>query len=332
MNKYICVECGAMNSYGFRDNVRKYEGEGYCFELPVKEAYCKKCGATIWVDELEKQISEKANMIIREQRNIISKEDIVSIVDKYNASQKFISRLLGWGEITLTRYISGGYTPNANNSKKLRDLENPYIVQDLLYKKLIETDGEIKNEKSYYKMQGRVIEEFELLENKYGKLYQVVDWFLAQSSYENPMTHLALQKLLYFSQSWYKALNGEWLFKEDCQAWLHGAVYIDVYQMFKKFRYSPLPQIDKESNLSDQEKKILNVVKEIYFDVYSAKGLEYICHREKPYINAFKNGDCIGKDIIKKEEIASYYEDIVNEYGISIDHTEKIKLYLKDIV
>lgn len=333
MSKAVCIECGAINDYEIRNGIREYEGEGYHFTLDVQEAVCRKCGSPIWIDEIENEISERANEIIRKQRGIISKEEIVSIVNKYNASQKFLSRILGWGEITLTRYITGGYTPNATNSHKLRELKNPYIVQDLLIKKCEETDGEIVKEKSFGKMQTKINEEIDILENK-EKIYQIVDWYLIQTTYENPMTHLALQKLLYFSQSWCKVLTGKWLFENDCQAWVHGAVYPEVYEQFKPFKYNPLPKVKKEIKLASQELQVLMFVKKFYFDVYNARGLENICHNELPYKEA-RNGCAdkeVGKRIIAKESIEKYYKEIVKQYNIRINEEKGIKEYLNQLV
>lgn len=60
-------------------------------------------------------------------------------------SQKLLSRLLGWGEITLTRYISGGYTPNAPNSEKLKSLKDPYVFQKLVNDNLEAEKVDVKN-------------------------------------------------------------------------------------------------------------------------------------------------------------------------------------------
>jgi putative zinc finger/helix-turn-helix YgiT family protein len=120
MEKVICFECGKTNDYELRKSKRKYKGDGYEFELDVEVPFCKNCGALITIEEIESEITKKANEKIRESRGIVKREEIIDILSKYNVSQKFLSRLLGWGEITLTRYISGGYTPNKVNSDKLK--------------------------------------------------------------------------------------------------------------------------------------------------------------------------------------------------------------------
>lgn len=334
MEKIICFNCETINEYEMRKVIRKYEGEGYSFELEVEVPFCTKCGKELVNETIEEDIREKANEIIRKQRDIISQGEILEILDKYSASQKFISRLLGWGDITLTRYITGNYTPNQENSNRLKSLLNPYVFQNLLNEKCISTNDEIKKEMSYKKAQNKVDDELLKLEHGNNKIFTVINWFLAQSSEELPITHLALEKLLYFVQSWSITLNGEWMFEDDCQAWVHGAVYPRVYEMFKGFGYQPLPKVNSEIRLSADDIKILNLVKTCYFDVYNAKTLEKICHLEEPYKEARKGylEEQVSQEIINKERIKNYYKMIAKTYNISLEDTSGVKEYLNQIL
>lgn len=255
---------------------------------------------------------------------IIKREEISVIISKYDASQKLLSRLLGWGEITLTRYMSGGYTPNAVNSDKLKSLRDPYVLQKIMNDKTEKEREDIGSPSSLIKLQLSVNRELEKMESKAGKIYQIVNWFLNQTSEDNPITHLALQKLLYFSQSWNKVWNGQWLFEDECEAWVHGAVYRNVYDEFKKFRYMPLPKVSTEVRLEEKEIEVLEFVKKYYFDIYSAKTLETICHLEQPYE--------LAKEILEKKDIETYYTRIAREYHISKDNQENIKGYLNALL
>lgn len=334
MEKIICLECGSANDYELRDSIRKYEGEDYNFSLNVKVPFCKKCGAPVVIEKIEKDISERANEKIRESRGIIKRQEINAILSKYNISQKALSRLLGWGEITLTRYISGGYTPNITNSNKLKSLSDPYVFQQLLNEKMEEGNIEFINENLQKKLQLSLNENIQEMEEKKGKIYKVVNWFLCQTTMEMPITHLALQKLLYFAQGWNRVWNREWLFENDCEAWVHGAVFRDVYDEFKKFKYNPLPGVNIDTQLSEKEIVVLQFVKKYYFDVYTAKSLEEICHLEEPYRRTRrgyqKNESC--ENIIPKENIYKYYSRIANEYGISETNPGAVRSYLSTLL
>lgn len=334
MDRVICFECGSVNDYELRNSIRKYEGENYSFTLKVKVPFCKKCGAPITIEKIEKEINEIANEKIRESRGIIKKEEIYDLLAKYDVSQKLLSKLLGWGEITLTRYISGGYTPNVSNSNKLKSLNDPYVFQQLIHERVKEDNVAFNNETLLKKLQVSINKNIVEMEKSKGKIYAVINWFLSQMTDEAPMTHLALQKLLYFAQGWNRVWNHEWLFETDCEAWVHGAVFRDVYDEFKKFSYNPLPKVEIETQLSKNELEVLNFVKIYYFDVYTAKSLEKICHLEEPYRLA-RNGyrdDQNCENIIDKNSIFEYYSRVANKYDISKSNSKSVKNYLNDLL
>ena len=165
----LCIECGARDTYEFKNTIREYKGNGYHFEMHVNIPFCKICGAPIYDEEIEKEIAEKANEKIREQREIITREEILEILESYRISQKLLSRLLGWGEITLTRYISGNYTPNASNSTRIKELKNPYVFQKLLQNYCDEETIEEKEKKALKKAKSGVLYQLSGLNGIHGK-------------------------------------------------------------------------------------------------------------------------------------------------------------------
>lgn len=331
--KWICYECGNSKDIELKKLIRRYEGDGYGFDLKVEIPVCNNCGNEIYDEEIEDKIREKANRIIREKKNIITCDEIKRILIKYNVSQKTLSKLLGWGEITLTRYITKNYTPNKENSDLLKEIENPYIFLKYINKELQNENSSI-DKKLIIKSQKEVNNLLTKMENENGKIYKVINWFLKESNEENPITHLSLQKSLYFVQSWSKIINDQWIFNDDCQAWIHGAVYPNIYEIFKNFKYDHLPQISKEIDLDEREIKLLKLVKKYYTDVYTPRTLENICHKEKPYKLARigKNIDERSNEIIEKDNIEKYYKDISYKYHITSNSFDGIKQYLVDIL
>lgn len=329
-----CFECGQKNLYEIREVEREYEGDGYHFTMTVQVPFCKKCGALLEDKALEEKIANEANRKIRESSGIIQREEILEILSKYDVSQKFLSRMLGWGEITLTRYVNNNYTPNKVNSDKLRSVKDPYVFKQIIDEKMQEDNEDILKDSAYKKLVDRVIFQMEEVEKKEGKIYQIINWFLSQASNENRVTHLALQKLLYFAQGWNYAINGRWLFEDECEAWVHGAVYRDVYEEFRKFKYNPLPYVEKEINVSKEELIVLEAVKMFYFDVYTPKMLEQICHLETPYKTVRKNYDEkeLSCEIISKDLIKEYYQEIARKYCVSHENMGNIRIYLNDLL
>lgn len=330
MKKERCFECG--NDSGcwiFKKSTREYKGDGYCFKLDVETPYCEKCGSPIYDKDIEQKIREKANKIIREQTYIISKEEILELIDYYGVSQKYLSKVLGWGEITLPRYIKGNYSPNIENSNKLRAIKNPYVLL-----KIVEDNSEDNENSLREKLLRNINQKITNLENERGKLFKVVDWFLNNNSAEEGLTHLALQKLLYFVQAWNYVFNGNWIFTEDCEAWVHGAVYRIVFDEFKVFKYSRLPKLNTASSLSKEEIEVLEFVKKNYLDIYSAKTLEKICHLEDPFAGTrgIIDENARSNNVISKNSIAKYYKKIASLYSINSKNMTNIQNYINELL
>lgn len=334
MSDLICFECGAEDEYEMKKDIREYEGEGYHFTLNVTLPFCKKCGTLLVDEKIEQDIAKRANAEIRRQKDIIKQEEIADILKKYDVSQKNLSKLLGWGEITLTRYVNGGYTPNSTNSERLKSIKDPYVLKQIMLEKSEETNGEIAKEPFFKRLESSVNSQIECIEHQEGKIYQVVNWFLSQATEDNPLTHLALQKLLYFSQGWSYVFHRKYLFPNDCEAWVHGAVYRNIYENFRKFKSTPLPFIKTNVFLSEAECEVLNFVKRYYFDVYTARFMEHICHLEEPYQIARIGYESSqnSEEIISKEEIRKYYLKVAEKYNITVNSQSNIRLYFNDLL
>lgn len=109
------------------------------------------------------------------------------------------------------------------------------------------------------------------------------------------MTHLKLQKLLYFAQGTSLALNGILLFDEPLKAWPHGPVSSSVYSKYKVFENNSIPQppeIDFDIYNNDIKYLIYKVYKE--YGEHSASYLRNISHSHTAWKRAFyENADKI---------------------------------------
>jgi uncharacterized phage-associated protein len=67
----------------------------------------------------------------------------------------------------------------------------------------------------------------------------VANWFIEQNRIDpSELTHLKLQKLLYFSQGWYLAYHNVPLFEDPIEAWRYGPVVRSVYHALSDRRKS----------------------------------------------------------------------------------------------
>ena len=109
-------------------------------------------------------------------------------------------------------------------------------------------------------------------------------WFLNCVDRESgdDITHLKLQKLLYYAQAWHLANQNRELFAEDMEAWTHGPVVPSVWQAYKDCGWSSLPPVNREIDLSKSEENLLELVYKEY-GKFSAKELERLTHSEHPW-------------------------------------------------
>ncbi len=97
------------------------------------------------------------------------------------------------------------------------------------------------------------------------------------------ITHLKLQKLLYYVEAWFLANFDKPLFEISPQAWTHGPVYRPIFDKYKKYRWESLPA---ERNVS-MSKDLTSFVRAVYdeYGQFSAKKLELMTHSEDPWKN-----------------------------------------------
>jgi uncharacterized phage-associated protein len=319
-----------MMEYTVNKEEKNKEIKGREISYIGKEAFCKECDSNIFVQEIRDYNLEKLDEVYRDSEDIILLKEIVQIVEKYNVGKRPLSKLLGWGEGTLTRYLDGDI-PTKNYSNTLKK-----VLDDAGYMNKLLSQNKDRVSSHAYKSCKNAIEEMTATNEPKteDKIDSIVKYLLQKSS---DITPLALQKLLYYTQSFYKVFYDEFLFKEDCEAWVHGPVYREIYQKYKKFGYDPIEDknISFESiDLDKPEKEILDSI--IYnFGCYSGKVLERMTHKEKPWLftrkDLKKEENC--SRIIKKELIDNYFSQIKAKYNMlsvsdikdySMEHFKKI--------
>lgn len=114
----------------------------------------------------------------------------------------------------------------------------------------------------------------------------VAKWFLCNIDREAgaSITHLKLQKLLYYAQAWYIVLSdtGKPLFNERIEAWTHGPVVRDVYYEYCDKGYDNIPMPEECIEVDGETEEILNEVLRVY-GKFDAKYLEELTHQEMPW-------------------------------------------------
>ena len=124
-------------------------------------------------------------------------------------------------------------------------------------------------------------------------MYSALDiakWFLCAVDRESgdSITHLKLQKLLYYAQAWSLVLLDKCIFKEEIQAWMHGPVVPEVYDKYSAYAYNEIPKPEHCPVIAKEYEDVLEEVMKTY-GIYQAKYLEMLTHSEKPWIEARGN-------------------------------------------
>ncbi len=130
-----------------------------------------------------------------------------------------------------------------------------------------------------------------------------------QSPDSDGISHLKLQKLLYYAQGYYYATYQTPLFAEAIEAWQHGPVVESIYQRYKSYQKAALPapeHFDSQS-LSLPQRQILQQVYQQYGQ-YSAWALRQKTHQESPWKEARSQG--FNTDI-SHEALASHFKHLV---------------------
>jgi uncharacterized phage-associated protein len=133
----------------------------------------------------------------------------------------------------------------------------------------------------------------------------------------SPMSHLKLQKLLYYCEAYHLAYFDESLIDCDFQAWVHGPVCREVFDVLKEhsllysdIQYKGEDQIEKvRSALISTQLTVLDEVLEILTS-WTDIELETATHKETPWISARGNINPAAKcvNIIDKDLMRTYYK------------------------
>lgn len=125
---------------------------------------------------------------------------------------------------------------------------------------------------------------------------EVAEYFLWRACQEESelISHLKLQKLLYYAQGYCLARLERPLFDAPIEAWDHGPVVADIYRQYKAYgkKALPCPQRFRESIYRDEERAIIDEVYTIYGS-FSAWTLRNMTH-EEPLWQQTPTGTVIG--------------------------------------
>ena len=285
-----CHKCKKEVNYFVKEENLIFDDNKEVVEYLGKRGYCENCNEELFIDEIEEFNQNSFEKAYKDKYKIIKVDEINQILKKYQIGKRPLSTLLGFGEITITRYIEG-FIPTLKNSKILKNILNNEIeyYNLLIEKKDLLTDiAYNKSKKACEELLGIMGDDL-LLENTAG--------YIINNCHD--ITNLQLQKLLYFIYVFYYMITGESVFSSNISAWKYGPVYANIYYKYKHFGSSTIVSSNKVYEINGLLKEITdNVIENV--GCFSGNTLIKVTHKEGPWYNAYRNNILITDESVKK--------------------------------
>lgn len=312
MKKGYCENCDKMTNYFVKEIKDEVEIHGKVYKYKRIIAYCNDCKEEVTVSEIEDENLKRIDNLYRTSENIIKVHEINEILTKYKIGKKPLAKLLGWGEVTLIRYMNGDVPV------KIYSDELYHLLNDVNYmERILEKNKNNITQRAYNSVKN-AISDLKNNTNVPKKDIDLIAEYIIKTCQE--ITPLALQKILYYAQAFYIAFFGETLFKDDCEAWVHGPVYTTIYNKYRCFGSSNIDVevIDDVDEIIDEEKRELLDVIIKCFGYYNGKALEKMTHYETPWIKSRKGLpiDEKSNNIILKEDMEEYFIKVREKYNM----------------
>lgn len=321
----LCSECRKRVSY----HIFKRPAKTIIKDVEIKyEEYygiCDECQSEIYVPGLDDRNEEAIDEEFRKKKNLISISEIKKLLEKYNIEKRPLSKLLGFGELTITRYMDG-QIPSAKYSDLLFEvLRDEQKMKEYVEKNKGEVSAVAVNKVV------RAIEKCEA-EKKIDNSAEKIALYIINSGRE--ITNLLLQKVLYYVKGISKLFEGKSIIMEPCEAWKFGPVFPSVYEKYREFGKqeieTSLPEEYINGLLTDEEKRVTDYVMNT-FGIYNAWFLKDLTHLEEPWIIARKGiaEDDASSNLIDEKIITDYFEKINEKYNLKT--VDGVEAYINDM-
>jgi len=150
------------------------------------------------------------------------------------------------------------------------------------------------------------------------KVHDVANYFIHRSQQEGEdglITNLKLQKLCYYAQGFYLAINhGTPLFEENIEAWKHGPVVRNLYAALAENGSNPVRTlIEPADGMNKMPTEIKSFLDDIYNELgqFSAWALREMTHKEDPWLKNWGDGKLAGKEIPHTDLISFFATKLV---------------------
>jgi putative zinc finger/helix-turn-helix YgiT family protein len=127
----ICPYCEAQREVEVMNKVEKVDVRGELIEVSASHYRCKTCDGEFEDPKGGFDFVEKAYEEYRRRHGMIQPDEMKGFRKKYGLTQVELSKLLGWGPVTLSRYENGALQDDVHD-KMLRLAMNPENLMQLI--------------------------------------------------------------------------------------------------------------------------------------------------------------------------------------------------------
>lgn len=329
----FCPKCEAVREVTLKKRVEKHRLRKEEITIQAEVLKCQVCEEEFASTEIEEKNFKALYDLYRTKHNYLFPNDIASIRKKYGLSQRALSRLLGWGVITIYNYEAGALQDEAHNSvlKLIQSPKNMYHLYtanrgNLSKSEVVKLEGRLEelvrteDDQEYQQLWEKKFCNYEMGLNTgnrpfdFDKFQNTVLWVIKEN---NGIWKTKLLKLLFYS---------DFLYFRKCGLSITGAQYVHIdlgpvpdnwgeylekmikdKQIMREFRVIP------NANCPG-EKLRLGIEPDMNaFSPYELKCIRFVCQFFKRY-----SASQICKYIHKKEEAfkqTGHQEIISYEYA-----------------
>jgi len=324
MKKVYCPTCDTYTGANIFSKKETFNVKGEDVVVKSSVLICDKCKQDIFDEKLDEKNLELAYTEYRKKHNLLLPTEVKEIREKYDLSQRALSRLLEWGEITVNRYENGAIQDAAHNDI-LKFISNPENMLEIYEKNnyLLPLNVRMSLKKRIDELIKEEIKpHFQISLEQYLLLDKAVDEF---SGYKEFDLVKMMNMILYITQS----LNGVFKTKINKLLWYMDFLHFKQFSVsisgstYVHLPYGPIPddydliigvmlngkllekeEITFEENIvgenlkalpagdnncfSEGELKVMNFVIE-YFKNFTCGRISKYSHEEKPYKNTADN-------------------------------------------
>ena len=131
-NVIFCPECREESTYKLKIEKCKKIIKEKDYEFSITRAYCLNCDEKINVPGLIDLNNREIDEQYRKYESIVTIEDINDLMSMYLLGKSTLSLVLGFGEITITRYLEGQIPSNTYSDIIRKAMTSPEYMLQLL--------------------------------------------------------------------------------------------------------------------------------------------------------------------------------------------------------